>query len=79
MRERINEWIKELMDATGCDYETALRVYNVVHNTDYTKLTDDELQYCVNDVEVVDFLLTGNKKGETNGKEKIRNVCCEKV
>lgn len=51
----MREWIKELMNASGCNQETALRIYNVIHNTDYTKLSDDELQYCVNDVEVVNF------------------------
>ena len=29
------DWIDELMDATGCSYETALREYDAAHNPNY--------------------------------------------
>lgn len=30
------EWIEELMEATGCDWETAAREYDAAHNPDYS-------------------------------------------
>lgn len=29
------EWIENLMEATGCDWETAAREYDATHNPDY--------------------------------------------
>lgn len=29
------EWIEELMEATGCDWETAAREYNAMFNDNY--------------------------------------------
>lgn len=29
------EWIEELMEETGCDWETAAREYDAIHNPDY--------------------------------------------
>lgn len=29
------EWIEELMEATGCDWDTAAREYDYYHNPDY--------------------------------------------
>jgi len=29
------EWIEELMEATGCDWDTAAREYDAMHNPDY--------------------------------------------
>ena len=39
------DWIDELMEATGCDFETACREYDFYHNPDYNADDyDDETQ-----------------------------------
>lgn len=30
------DWIEEYMEATGCDWETAAREYDYLHNPNYT-------------------------------------------
>lgn len=30
------DWIEELMEATGCDWETAAREYNAMFNPNYS-------------------------------------------
>jgi len=30
------DWIEALMEATGCDWETAAREYDAAHNPDYS-------------------------------------------
>lgn len=36
------EWIEQLMEATGCDWDTAAREYDAMHNPDYDAADYDE-------------------------------------
>lgn len=40
------EWIEELMEATGCDWETAARMYDSEHNPDYNPDDYDDPEGC---------------------------------
>lgn len=34
-KKKMFEWIEELMEATGCDWDTAAQEYDATHNSDY--------------------------------------------